>query len=386
MRVAFAMINCNRSDGSARAVNEVAERLARRGHDVHVLARTVRDLDTRLVRWTKIPGPRKPEVADFVTYRLLVNRMPLADRFDIVHSVGCNTSRANVVTIQNIQPSKRGILSEAARWERVSPLRRFTRWLYLEATTRAERGLYERAPDRPVFLPVSRGVAGELRSHYRIGDAPVRIVPNAADTQVFRPLDGERRRAVRGRFGWNEFVCVFSGGEWKRKGLDFAIRALACGPPGGWRLVVAGEDPAGDSFRRLAAECGVSDRVDFLGFRRDIPEVLGAGDAFLFPSHYEAFSLATIEAAACGLPVLSTKINGTEELVRPGVTGEFLVHDPEAIAGAVRRLVADPARCRAMGAGARELVCREFTWDRVTEMTEEAYAVARSRAGSFAAP
>jgi glycosyltransferase involved in cell wall biosynthesis len=386
MRIAFAMINCNRSDGSARAVNEVAERLARRGHDVHVLARTVRDLDTRLVRWIKIPGPRKPEVADFVTYRFLVNRMPLNDRFDIVHSVGCNTSRADVVTIQNIQPSKRAILAEAARWERVSPLRRLTRWLYLEATTRAERGLYERTPDRPVFLPVSRGVAGELRRHYRIAGAEVRIVPNAADTGVFRPLGEDRRRAVRARFGWNEFVCVFSGGEWKRKGLDFAIRALGCAPSGGWRLAVAGVDPAGDSFRRLAVGCGVADRVDFLGFRKDIPEVLGAGDAFLFPSHYEAFSLATIEAAACGLPVLATKINGTEELVRPGVTGEFLVHDPSAIAAAVGRLVADPALCRAMGEEACSLVGREFTWDRVTDMTEEAYAIARSRPGIRVGP
>ena len=65
MRIAFAMINCNRRDGSARAVNEVAEILAARGHEVHLYARKAEDLDLDAIRWHRVPGPGWPEVADF---------------------------------------------------------------------------------------------------------------------------------------------------------------------------------------------------------------------------------------------------------------------------------------------------------------------------------
>ena len=66
------MINCNRRDGSARAVNEVAERLADRGHDVHLFARKAEDLDLNKIRWHKVPGPGWAEVANFgpITSRL----------------------------------------------------------------------------------------------------------------------------------------------------------------------------------------------------------------------------------------------------------------------------------------------------------------------------
>ena len=70
LRIGFAMINCNRLDGSARAVNEVAERLAER-HQVHLFARKVEDLDLSRIQWRKMPGVPWPAVADFVTYYAL---------------------------------------------------------------------------------------------------------------------------------------------------------------------------------------------------------------------------------------------------------------------------------------------------------------------------
>src|ERR1700721_2582411 len=72
LRIAFAMINCNRRDGGSRAVNEVAERLAKE-HEVYLFARKVEDLDLSRIRWRKMPGIPWPEVADFVTYHWLGN-------------------------------------------------------------------------------------------------------------------------------------------------------------------------------------------------------------------------------------------------------------------------------------------------------------------------
>jgi len=371
------MINCNRRDGSARAVNEVAERLARRGHDVHLFARKAEDLDLGLIRWHRVGGPTWPEVADFGSYHLLVNQWLKRNDFDIVHSIGCNTLAANVVTIQNIQPAKMKILKWQAEREKVSPPRRFTRWLYLRTTSRAESRLYTAQPGRPspLFLPVSRGVAAELTEYYSIGDAPVRIIPNAADTAIFHPISPAERRCWREANGLrpDDLVCIFSGGEWGRKGLDYAIEAIARIRRPEVKLFVAGDDPDRARFHAQAAALDVADRVVFGGFRGDVATALAASDLFLFPSHYEAFSLASIEAAACGLPIVAPRINGTEDFIQPGETGVFVEHDAAQIASALEPLLADSTLRRAMGENARALVEKHYTWDRIAAMTEDAY-------------
>ncbi len=386
------MINCNRREGSARAVNEVAERLSRRGHDVDLFARKAEDLDLKLVRWHRVPGPGWPDVVDFAGYYAMVDpKNPLSGlgrmsaRFPIRHSIGCNAPHANVVTIQNVQPAKMRFLRDLAGEKRVSLPRRFTRWAYLHTTCAAERALYtwrgaaERRGRPPLFLPVSQGVAAELRAHYDIGPAKMRIVPNAADTEQFRLIDDGARRAWRERNGFaaNDVVAIFAGGEWARKGLDYAIRGVA--QAGGavrdvpLKLFVAGDDPNRAAFEQLVGELGIGQRVVFGGFRRDMAEALASSDLFLFPSHYEAFSLATIEAAACGLPIIATKINGTEDFIVPGETGAFVEHDVEQIGATLRALMGNPENLRAMGRAGRARVEAEYTWDRVTSLTEDAY-------------
>ncbi len=376
MKVAFCMINCNRRDGSARAVNEVAERLSDR-HEIHLYARQAEDLDLGKVTWHRVAGPGWPEVADFASYHQIVGWMLAGHRFDIVHSIGCNAPDADVITIQNIQPAKRKILRRLDRGGPLSPARKFTRMLYLRVTTVAERRLYTHHANRrtPLFLPVSRGVEAELRAHYDIGPASVQIIPNAADTTVFHPISEPERITWRQANGVpaDAPLLIFSGGEWARKGLDDALRGLARLMRPDVYLFVAGDDADRESYRSLARELGVAAQVVFGGFRRDVALAMAASDIFLFPSWYEAFSLATIEAAACGLPIIATRINGTEDFIQPGVTGEFIERDAEQMAVVLRRMVDDPQLRREMGANARRLVEERYTWDRVSELTEAAY-------------
>ena len=222
---------------------------------------------------------------------------------------------------------------------------------------------------------MSRGVESELREHYRIGSAPVKIVPNAADLSIFKPLPEEQRLAWRSGngLGAEDIVFIFAGGEWVRKGLDLAIRALSLVPDRRAKLYIAGDDAARETLNALAAECGVADRVIFGGFRKDVPIALASSDVFLFPSWYEAFSLATIEAAACGLPIVATSINGTEDFIQPGITGEFVKSDPKHIAQVIDPLIQNAQQRRTMGENARRLVEQKYTWDRVTDATENAY-------------
>jgi glycosyltransferase involved in cell wall biosynthesis len=100
---------------------------------------------------------------------------------------------------------------------------------------------------------------------------------------------------------------------------------------------------------------------------------LGASDIFFFPSRYEAFSLATIEAASCGLPIVASRINGAEDFIGPGENGFFIDHDADRAAKALRTLIPNENLRKAMGNSARKLVEARYTWDRVASMTETAY-------------
>jgi glycosyltransferase involved in cell wall biosynthesis len=374
LRIAYAMINCNRRDGSARALNELAERMAKL-HDVHLFARRVEELDLSGIRWRQMAGIGWPAVLDFTTYHLLADFRIRPKDFDIIHSIGCNAIAANVITIQNIQPAKRHFLD--VETGNISWARKLTRRMFLDITTWAEYRVYPAHPKRqpPLFLPVSRGVEKELRKFYPIEASPVKIIPNGADTSKFKPLDDADRVRWRRENGIAnaEILLVFVGGEWSRKGLDLAIRALGKLNRPTVKLVVLGKDADQSRFKTLAQEYQVASQVLFLGFRSDVATALAAGDIFLFPSWYEAFSLATIEAAACGLPIVATEINGAEDFIIPGETGLFIRHDPEQIAATIDPLIRSEAERRRMGRNARQLVEQSYTWDHIAESTERAY-------------
>jgi UDP-glucose:(heptosyl)LPS alpha-1,3-glucosyltransferase len=370
------MINCNRRDGGARALNELAERMALK-HEVHLFARRAEEIDLSHIEWHRMPGLSWPSVLYFVTYHSLCELTISRLNFDFIHSVGPNSMAANVITIPNIQPAKREVLSQQPGPSRIFIARKFTRWLFLETTTRVEKRAYTHRPLRtpPLFLPCSRGVEKELIKHYDIGDAPVRIIPNAADTNIFKPLDEAKREMWRHAYGFHpdDIILIFAGGEWTRKGLDIAIQTLGKIPVRTVKLFVAGHDEELRRFKSLARELGVIDRVTFGGFRRDMPVALGAADIFFFPSRYEAFSLATIEAAACGLPLVASRINGTEDFITPGETGYFIEHDADHAAKVLQPLLENRDLRKTMGDSALKLVRAHYTWDRVAEMTEGAY-------------
>lgn len=374
LRIAYAMIYCNRSDGSARALTELAERIAVK-HEVHLFARRVKEIDLSRIKWHKMPGPSWPAVIDFTSYHLLAEYALPQGSFDIIHSVGPNARNANVITIPQIQPAKGEVMDQQPAPSGVSIPRKFTRWLHLKASSFAEKRSYTHRAKVPLFLPCSRGVEKELRKHYDIGNAPVRVVPNAADTKVFKPLGEPEKQTWRRANGFSpeDIILIFAGGEWTRKGLDIAIGAMAKISSPKVKLFVAGHDADVRRFKALSSQLGVGERVTFGGFRRDMPAALGAADIFFFPSRYEAFSLATIEAAACGLPLVAPSINGTEDFINPGKNGWFIKHDPDDAAKVLRALIEDESLRKKLGHAAWQLVKEHYTWDRVAEMTEEAY-------------
>jgi UDP-glucose:(heptosyl)LPS alpha-1,3-glucosyltransferase len=198
----------------------------------------------------------------------------------------------------------------------------------------------------------------------------IHAIPNGVDRHRFRP-DPEARRTLRDTLGYqqDELLALFVGGEWERKGLRFAIEALAEAPE--WRLVVVGAGNE-EGFHTLARAVSVADRVTFVGRRTDTPAFYAAADAFVLPTEYEAFPLVVLEAAAAGVPLLVTPVNGATDLVTDGETGWTIERDAAVIADRLHRLGRAGGRDNGMGTAARRRTER-LSWDAVVDRYVERY-------------
>lgn len=160
------------------------------------------------------------------------------------------------------------------------------------------------------------------------------------------------------------------------KGQRELIQAAARIPE--LHVVLAGDDlESGGAYREwLIAEAeraGVADRVRFAGFR-PAESVLGALDVFVLPSWIEGMPVTVLEAMAHRKPVVATPVGGTPELVVDGETGVLVPpRDPEALAEALRSLVADPQRARRLGEAGYARVAELFTVERMTTRVLEVY-------------
>lgn len=166
------------------------------------------------------------------------------------------------------------------------------------------------------------------------------------------------------------------------KGHDTALHALARLRERRWTLLLAGDHHGdlGPQMQALARELGIAERVRFLGLREDVPALLAASDLLLAPSRREALSLTLLEASACALPIVASRVGGIGEVVEDGASGALVApDDPAALAAAIAPLLADPALRAAFGARARQRFEAGFTEDAMFDRTIAVYREACAR-------
>ena len=167
------------------------------------------------------------------------------------------------------------------------------------------------------------------RARRRLRAKQVEYVPGVGiDIKRFTDtkIDRAAKRAEMG--GRDGTVLLISVGELsKRKNHALAIRALAGIMDSNIHYAIAGTGPLRNELQALAESLGVSDRVHFLGYRRDIPELYKAADICVFPSVQEGLPVAVMEAMACGLPVVATNIRGTSDLLGDSENALIARHD-----------------------------------------------------------
>src|SRR4051794_34739374 len=171
-----------------------------------------------------------------------------------------------------------------------------------------------------------------------------------------------------------------------QKGHRVLFEAIAQIPEA--TFLLAGEGPERKPLEALAAELGIAGQVRFLGRREDVPQLLAACDVFALPSLYEGSSLAVLEAMAAGIPVVSSAIGGTDEVIEGGRSGLLVPPgDSDALAAALRRVLGDPGLRTSLAARARERVedglTREQMAARVSGVYRELLGEAPSAGGAL---
>jgi glycosyltransferase involved in cell wall biosynthesis len=182
------------------------------------------------------------------------------------------------------------------------------------------------------------------------------------NTARFEPEPAVRDE-VRRRLGVNDrFVALLVGHLIAEKGIDVAISAMTSLPDEAV-LWIIGDGPRLPELTRQIADLRLDDRVRLLGLQSNVQPYMQAADVFLCPSVWaEAAGLVNLEAQACGLPVVASRIGGIPEYVLDGKTGLlFEPGDAAALARQVRRLIDDPDERRTMSAAARAWAVERFS-------------------------
>jgi glycosyltransferase involved in cell wall biosynthesis len=393
--IILLVINGTDFGGTESALLQLAEKLMRRGHGVHVLSIKPPGRIAEIMRGQGIPVSTLGMDEKVTSWNLLsgswrMARMLRRGSYSVVHSF---LPRANIMSrIANRFTSPRipHLSSERStdfrRSRLVQRLNRHTsRWtdLVLAVTPAVQRMVVERDGLDP---------------------AKVVLLQNGIDIER---VDRRPRAGVREELGLEgKTTLIGSAGRLiQDKGHAYLIQAfarIASGRPS-LHLVLAGDGPENGRLRTIAREAGMEGRVHFLGYRDDVIGILKDMDIFVLPSLEEGISVVLLEAMACGLPIIATEVGGIPGVITHGETG-LLVPPAEQWAGeaggpsvpdrgagsarelaqrgisalerALERVIDDRVFSRRLGQAGRARVESEFSIERVVSRVEECYRMA----------
>ena len=230
---------------------------------------------------------------------------------------------------------------------------------------------------RAEIVCVSESLRSALAASVGVPEETVRVIHNGLEVEPFGKGDGTAVRRENDVPGGALLVGSL-GNLRPAKDLHTYLRAAdILGDDARLRFAVAGQrtEPLYGRLLELRARLGLDDRVSFWGFRSDVPEVLAAFDVLVISSASEGFSLAALQAMAAGTPVVATRSGGPEEIITDGVDGLLVpTGSPEALAGAVRRVIANPELASRLAAAALRTVRERFSLGAMLDAYESTYA------------
>ncbi len=329
------------------------------------------------IRWVRLPLPVRPYILLYTLYHLLAplayayHRLVRGARFDLVQMVESNLLFGD---ISYSHFCHRLYLERHWRETRARGLRGLLRGLSHRAAAVMEPSVYRRV--RHIVAP-SRGLMSELTQAYPRHGTKLRLLPNPVDVERLRPPDERLREEIRCEYGIasGDVVFVFVAlGHFERKGLPLVLEAIRRAGDCPLRLLVAGgERGLILDYQARVEAMGIAGRVRFEGMQRDLRPYYWAADAFILPSCYEVFPLVALEAAAAGLPLVATPVNGVEEMLDHNFNGLVIERTADSVATGMRRIATmTSGQRREMGDRARQTVTR-YSSDRFVSAWRDLY-------------
>lgn len=344
LRVAIVLDRFLPSLGGERYFSFLTEKLAKRGHEVHVFATEVEAASGLPYKVHIVKGGKSSRAGRILALWRLDPEEVAGGRFDVVHGVA--QCRASTVLNPHGGVERAYLRQEFASIE--SPAyrayRRIRRYLsprhYLDTGLQAR--LYAEGRVRRV-IAISQMVKRDIVEYYGFPADRIDVVFNTVDLDRFHPKNTQMHRTLtRGGLGigGEAVLLLFAGNNFRLKGLPTLLKALSLLvrrlPGSDLRLLVAGRGRPG-RYRSLLARLGITDRVIFGGALPSLEHVYGASDIYVHPTFYDSCSLTVLEALASGLPVVTTRFNGAADAIT-SPDGGTVIDDPadaQALADAI---------------------------------------------------
>jgi UDP-glucose:(heptosyl)LPS alpha-1,3-glucosyltransferase len=331
-----------------------AGQMAARGHEVHVVARRLGEQ----ARTMPIVAHPLPEVGPRLAFAEAAQAKLLSLAPDVIHDMGfgwyCDVFHPHGGSWASVTERK---LLLRPPW--IRPLKRTVDRLLPRQREYQTLTWRQYADNGQILVAMSRSVADDFRRFHGVPAERIRIVYNGVDTDRFSPQHRPRyRQSNRRQLGVSDetVLALTVAHNFRLKGVPTLLRAMSrlAAERRPVHLVVVGGKRL-RPWRRAARRLGVESVVSFAGAQDETLPYYAAADVYVHPTFYDTCSLAVLEAAACGLPIVTTRLNGASELLSHGVEGLLTseASDPDELAEQMR-LMSDGSLRQRMGKAARQ--------------------------------
>jgi UDP-glucose:(heptosyl)LPS alpha-1,3-glucosyltransferase len=324
MKIALVRYRYSSHGGAERYLDTLATGLQAAGAQIRLLSSSWEGGDTPNIPWERISVPRRPAPLRIYLFARAVQSWARTHPdwllFSLERIPGAEVYRAGDGCHAEWLLRKRVLLPFSWGIDSLRPLNRA--YLHLE------RSMFRSKALRAVIANSERGKE-EIIRHFGISGDRISVVYNGLDLSRF-PM--ERKEEARGRFrnrfgiGDDETAFLFVGSGFARKGVGALVRAARrlAEKERPFRVILAGKGNPGPYLRVAGTARG---NLLFCGPVKSVEDYFLGADVFVFPTVYDPFSNACLEAMAAGLPVITSRGNGASEFLRDGHSG-FVLEDP----------------------------------------------------------
>lgn len=358
--------------GAERYVERLIKELIGRGNEVHLFANKWNDANGRII-FHRVPIIGCLSFLKVLSFAFFANIKLRQTKLDIIHSFERTFK-------QDVYRAGDGCHAEFLR-QRVKSLPICKRWFVrlnpLHITTLfIEKRLFKSGNYKKIIANSNR-VKEDIIRHYKVIPRDIVVIYNGIDLLEFNPDERDLHIKERDRIGIDKdsLVLLFVGSGFERKGLGSLIESVGeLNKQRKVTLIVVGNGNY-SRYKRLGKRFGVEEKVYFLGPQSNVKRFYLASDIFVLPSIYEPFSNACLEAMACGLPVITSRVNGVSELLEKDNEVRDLIIDEPRDSNEIARKVTmlfDEEKRRRIGRRCRD-IASGLTIEENVQKTIEVY-------------